>query len=89
MKKYILQDKVINLKTDEVMIFFTGKDGYVHDENDFYYCEGYKQRKFIEKKIKDEIKFHARHNEKYAIDESHCLESGKYLHHYTILEVSA
>ena len=88
MKKFILKDVVVDLKLGKVDVYYTGKDGYVHDESTFYFCDGYSQKRFLEQKIQKDVKWHSRNNEKYAIDEYHVIESGRWLHSYSIMEVS-
>ena len=86
MKKYIIQDTITNKETNEVQIYFTGRNGYVHDEDSFYWCDGYTRRCYAEKKIAHEIKwFSGIHGQ--AIDDMHCIEGDKWYHEYKILEI--
>lgn len=84
MKKYVIQDTITNKETNEVQTYFTGRDGYVH--NDLCFVDGYVKKSYAEKKIAHEIKwFSGMHGEK--IDDMHCIEGGKWYHEYQILEI--
>lgn len=87
MKKYIIKDTITNQETKEIQVYFMGKDGYIHDEQTFYWCDGYKRRCDAEKKIAKEIKwFSGIHGQ--TIDSKHCIEGKKWYHEYEILEIS-
>lgn len=79
MKTYVVKDTIINLETLETQVYYTGKDGYVHDFPK--YAEGYTAVHFASKKIAKEIASLTK------IDDANCLEGGKWLHHYEIVEV--
>lgn len=81
MKTYVVKDTIINLETEERQVFYTGVDGYVHDDSTLALCDGYKNRKNAEKKINREVNYYTK------IDDNHCIESGKWFHHYEIVEV--
>lgn len=79
MKTYIVEDKIINLETKEVVLCYLGKDGYVHDDMD--YCEGYTRPVYAYDLIKrqfDNIII-------VKLDNTHGLE-GKWLHIYNVIE---
>lgn len=79
MKKYVVKDTIINLTTLETQIYYTGKDGYVHDKPEW--ADGYLAVRFAVDNIKRSMEGFTK------IDNSHCLESGKWFHHYEIMEL--
>lgn len=81
MKTYIVEDKIINLETKETMTFYTGKDGYIHDEPE--YCDGYIRPIYAQNKIKNELE-HSCNMEK--LDNNHGLEGKRWLHIYQVIE---
>lgn len=81
MKTYIVEDKIINLKTKETMIYYTGKDGYVHDFIEF--VDGYKKPSFAQNKINKELETGIN---MVKLDDNHGLENDRWLHIYTIVE---
>lgn len=83
MKEYVVKTTTINLETLNTMITFIGKDGYVHDE--IKYADGWKRKHFAEQYIENDI--NCSWNKK--VDDRHCIESGKWLHHYEIIERDA
>jgi len=83
-KKYIIKDTLTNKKTGEVLVYFTGVDGYVHSENDFYFCEGYTYKKSALNRIAKDS--HFLNNE--PINELEYIEGGIWWHKCEILEIS-
>lgn len=75
MKKFIIKDTITNLETKEKLVYFTGKDDYVHD--DIYFVDGYSRKHFAEQKIQRELNWYGGN-----------IESKKWLHEYEILEIS-
>lgn len=80
MKTYIIEDKIINLKTKKVIMCYVGKDDYVH--NFIEYCEGYKRPSYAQEKIKREMDGVIIER----LDDMHGLEGGTWLHIYNIIE---
>ena len=79
MKRYILKDTIINLKTLETQVWYTAKDGYVHTIPAC--CDGYTSIRFVIQKMKRDMEGYT------PIDETHCLEGKDWLHHYEIIEI--
>ena len=88
MKKYIIKDTLTDIETGVELIYFLGKDGYVHDESSFYWCDGYKRKGFALKKIESDILFYIRFCKGKLIKNMVCEESGRWVHHYEILTIS-
>ena len=83
MKEYVVKTTTINLENLNTMVTFIGKDGYVHDYAE--YVDGWKRKHYAEEYIRKDIA--CSWNKK--IDDNHCIESGKWLHHYEIIERDA
>lgn len=81
MKTYIVKDKLINIQTKEIQIYYMGKDGYVHGEAE--YCDGYSKPHFAKQKIKRDMDNYF--NSK--LDETHSIENGTWLHIYEVVEI--
>lgn len=79
MKKYVVKDTIINLETLESQVYYTGKDGYVYDEAKW--ADGYTAIRFALNSIKRDIESFTK------INDNHCLESNKWLHHYEVIEI--
>ena len=80
MKRYAVKDTIIKLTTLETHVYYTGKDGYVHDDTD--YLDGYTKPHFAQAKIEREIDGHFIKR----IDNNNALESGVWLHHFEVVE---
>lgn len=80
MKTYIIEDKLINLKTKEVKTFYTGKDGYVHEFPE--YADGYTRPNYAQSKIEKEMDNIIIQK----LDENHGLENNTWLHIYSVIE---
>ena len=80
MKTYIVENKIINLETKEILTFYLGKDGYVH--YCIEYCEGYLRPSYAEELIKRQ--FNGGYIEK--LDNYHGLEGKNWLHIYQVIE---
>ena len=83
-KKYIIKDTITNTETGKVLVYFTGVDGYVHDESDFYFCEGYSRRGCALNNIKKSANFI---NCK-PLNDMEYLEGEKWHHVCEILEIT-
>ena len=82
MTTYVIEDKIINIKSGATNTYYFAKDDHVHTFAD--YCEGYKTKGHALKRLEKEI------NEGYQLrklDEVHALESEKWLHIYKIVEI--
>lgn len=85
MIKYALKDTITDNRNGETNVYFSGKDGYIHDE--LTYVDAYTRKHFVERKIKNEISFlSAMIGGKY-IDERHCIESKYWEHEFEIVEI--
>ena len=51
MKKYVVKDSIINIKTGEQQTWYIGKDGYVHDERTKEFADGYARKGDAQRKI--------------------------------------
>lgn len=85
MKKYAIKDRITNLMNGEIREYFTGKDGYIHDE--LKYVEPYQRIFFAEKNIANEIRFLSNTNGGKEIDERRCIESEIWFHTFEIIEI--
>ena len=86
-KKYIIQDTITNTETGEILRFYTGADGYVHDDSDFYFCDGYIRKGCAINCIKKSARFcHSELTQKGNNYEY--TEGGKWSHLCTILEIT-
>ena len=81
MKTYIIKDKIINIETKEVQIYYMGKDGFVHGEDKF--CEGYSKPHFAKAKIKRDMDNYFN----IKLDDTHSIENKTWLHIYEIIEM--
>lgn len=89
MKKYIIKDTIVNIENGEEHVYFMGKDGYVHDERTFYWCDGYTRECYAIKKIKKDMNFFIRFIKgSKIINDMECFESIKWKHTYEILVIS-
>ena len=79
MKKYVVKDTIINLETLESQVYYTGKDGYVYDKAEW--TDGYSAIRFALASIKRNMEGFTK------INDIHCLESNKWLHHYEVIEI--
>ena len=79
MKTYIIEDKIINIKTKETHLYYLGKDGYVHEDMD--YCTGYTRPSYAQELIERQFDEHI-----VKLDNFHAIEGGVWLHIYTIIE---
>ena len=83
MKKFVIKDTIINLKTLEAQVWFTGKSH--QSKKDIRFVEGYvtKQRAILA--ISNEMEGYQK------VNDNHCIESNnvgtEWLHHYEIVEV--
>ena len=85
MKKFVIKDIIHNTHTGETIICFTGTDGYVHDEA--IYADGYKYAKVAQKKIDREKAWYLNHMNGQVINENSIIESNRFIHTYSIVEV--
>ena len=84
MKTYVVKDIIHNTQTGETSTYYTGKDGYVHDEPEF--ADGYKLTKAAQKKIDREKAWYVRWQKAKVINENSIIESDKWVHTYSIVE---
>ena len=87
MKKFIVKDTLVNTKTGEEKIYYMGKDGYVHDDSTFFYCDGWKRERFAREYIKKDMNFHLRYSNGKIINDYECFEYD-WKHIYEILVIS-
>ena len=85
MKRYVIKDIIHNTKTGETYTCFTGTDGYVHDEPE--YADGYKSPKMAQKKIDREKAWYINWQGGSVINEQSIIESNRWIHTYSIVEV--
>lgn len=85
MKKFVIKDITHNTHSGETFTFYTGTDGYVHDEAQ--YADGYKYRKVAQKKIDTEKAWYLNHQHGQVINENTIIESNRFIHTYSIVEV--
>lgn len=85
MKKYVVKDIIHNTKTGETFTCYTGTDGYVHDEPE--YADGYKSAKVAQRKIDREKAWYLHQMDGAIINERSIIESNKWIHTYTLVEV--
>ena len=85
MKKFVVKDIIHNTKSGEVFICYIGTDGYVHDEAK--YADGYKSAKVAQKKIDRDKSWYMRFQHGQIINETTFIESNRFIHTMTIVEV--
>ena len=85
MRKYVVKDIIHNTKTGEVFTCYTGTDGYVHDKPE--YADGYKSAKVAQKKIDREKAWYTKQWGGKIINEQSIIESNRWIHTYSIVEV--
>lgn len=85
MKKFVIKDIIHNTKTGETFTCYTGTDDYVWDEPEL--ADGYKSAKVAQKKIDREKAWYLREIGGAVINENSIIESNRWIHTYSIVEV--
>ena len=84
MKKFVIKDTIINQETKETLVYFTGKDGYVHSYPE--YADGFAKKGNAMKKIQREVNDPwLGRNQK--LNENQFIEADKWLHTLEIVEI--
>lgn len=85
MKTYVVKDIIHDTMTGLTATCYTGTDGYVHDEPEF--ADGYINKKNAQNAIDREKLNYIRNYKGSIINERSIIESDKWIHTYSIVEV--
>ena len=84
-KKYVIKDTITDSETGAVLIFFTGADGYVYTEEDFFWCDGFKRRGNAIRHIKNTASSY--HYRPLSEDCMTYIEGDKWIHRCEVLTI--